>query len=74
MTDAKHSFIDVKQLDSLKAMLSYAFKTLMHSDPFKTVEESMSWKNFFISWLKCDFYYHLLPEGTNISPKVSYFV
>ena len=35
MTDAKHSFIDVKQLDSLKAMLSYAFKTLMPFWPFK---------------------------------------
>lgn len=34
MTDAKHSFINVKQLDSLKAMLSYAFKTLMPFWPF----------------------------------------
>lgn len=34
MTDAKHSFINVKQLDSLKAMLSYAFKTLMSFWPF----------------------------------------
>lgn len=47
-------------------------KPKCHSDSFKTVEEWMSWKKFFISWLKCDFYYHLLPEGTNISPRVSY--